>query len=520
MGAREGSGTRLEVAKKQALAIVDAAPERDRFSVIGYALEAQMIHPETANRDAIRKAIDGLRSMAVPARRAALSAALMRARATGDVEFFADRKPAATVIADSGLSSGFQFHQSGSPADNLAVVSLDPGVPNTSKGRVVLRNFGVKPDLCELAVDNDGKEVFHQTLILAPAEQILVLFGPLTSGGLVHARIRSEDALKADNDRYAYAPVESHAHVLVLSPDAAVRDDLARVLLAVNSNFIITTADPAQFKGTESYELAVLHDSYVSGINAQSIMLVFPPLGSSGKIPGLQVSGTAPAALMTNESRDDSNAAPTALAATRMVVLPEWMSVRASGTAAGAHEALPLVATGALPSGQFGLVAFDVRQHLLLDPDRLDALVATVDLVRELTAPADLRIVPTGTFVAVPAPAGAKVTAPDGGAIAPSRDQWGRLRIRPLQPGDYAIEAASGKTDVYANYYDATESDLTAIAAPPSPATAPIRAAESVASPRHVQPLSALLIVFAVIAILLESVWLLRTANRWGMRHV
>src|SRR5208283_1888870 len=268
-----------------------------------------------------------------------------------------------------------------------------------------------------------------------------VPFGPLTAGGLIHARILDDDALKADNDRYAYAPAESHAHVLVLSPDAAVRDDLARVLLAVNSNFIITTADPAQFKGAEAYELAVLHDSYVPGINAQSRMLVFPPLSSSGKIPGLQVAGTAAAALLTNESHGDSNAAPTALASTRTLVVPEWMSVRASGTAAGAHEIMPLVAAGALPSGQFGLVAFDVRQHLLLDPDRLDALVATVDLVRELTAPSDLRIVSTGTYVAVPAPAGAKVTAPDGTAVSPSRDQWSRLRIRPLQAGDYAIES-------------------------------------------------------------------------------
>ena len=87
-------------AKQQALAIVDAASERDRFSVIGYALDAEMIHPETANRDAIRHAIAGLRSMAVPGRRAAQSAALMRARASGEVEFFADRKPPASVIAD------------------------------------------------------------------------------------------------------------------------------------------------------------------------------------------------------------------------------------------------------------------------------------------------------------------------------------------------------------------------------------------------------------------------------------
>jgi hypothetical protein len=197
------------------------------------------------------------------------------------------------------------------------------------------------------------------------------------------------------------------------------------------------------------------------------------------------------------------------------------MTVKASGTAAGAHEMLPLAATGSLPSGQFGLVAFDVRQHLLLDPDRLDALVATVDLVRELTAPSQLQIVSTGTFLAVPAPADAKVTTPDGSAVLASRDKWGRLRIRPLQPGLYSAGSGAEKTDVYANYYDASESDLTAVTAPPSPT--PIKsgaAAESVSAPKQVQPLSALLILLAAIAILLESAILMRNANRWGMRNV
>jgi hypothetical protein len=524
MGARAGGGTRLDAAKKEALAIIDAAPERDRFSLIGYALEAEMLHPEIANRDAIHQAISGLRPLAVPGRRAAQAAALMRARAAGEVDFFADRRPPESIIADSGLSSRFHFHQSGAPADNLALVSLDPGIPNSSRGRAVLKNFGPGPRTCELAIDNGGKAVFHQALVLGPREQIMVAFGPLTAGGLVHAQIQSRDALDADNDRYAYAAIDSPAHVLVLSPDAAVRDDIARVLLAVNSNFIIATADPAKFKGDlkgdQPYSLAVMHDCYVADVKAQSVLLVFPPASASDKVPGLRIIATSPAALMTNQGRAEANAAPTALASTRTVVVPEWMTVRASGTAA-AHEILPLAAAGSLPSGQFGLVAFDVRQHLLLDPDRLDALVATVDLVRELTAPTQLRIVSTGTFLALPAPADAKIIAPDGSTVSSSRDQWGRLRIRPLQPGHYAVESASRKTDLYANYYDASESDLTAIAAPPSPT--PMKSAsadEPVAAPRQVQPLSALLIVFAVIAILLESALLLRTAGRWGMRHV
>ena len=526
MGAREKSGTRLDAAKKQALAMVDAAPERDRFSLIGYALEADLIHPETANREAIHKAIAGLRSMAVPGRRAAQSAALMRARAVGEVEFFADRRPPAAVIADSGLSSGFHFHQAGAPADNLALVSLDPGTPNSSKGRAVLKNFGPKPQTCELAISSGGKEIFHETLFLAPREQAAVPFKPLTAGGVVHAQILSRDALAADNDRYAYAAIDTPAHVLVLSPDASVRDDIVRVLLAVNSNFIIATADPAGFKGDprndqQQYALAVMHDCYVAGVKAQSVLLVFPPVSSSDKIPGMRIAGTSPAALMTSQGRPDANAAPTMLASTRTVAIPEWMTVSASGAAAGAHEMLPLVAAGSLPAGEFGLIAFDVRRHLLLDPDRLDALVATVDLVRELTAPKQLRIVSTGTFLAAPAPADARVVAPDGTMISASRDKWGRLRIRPLQAGNYSVESATGKTDVYANYYDASESDLTAIATPPSPT--PMKspsAGESISELRQVQPLSALLIVLAAIAILIESALLLRTANRWGMRHV
>jgi len=521
MAAREGGGSRLDVAKKEAHALVNAAPERDRFSIIGYALEAELVHPETANREAIHHAIDGLRAMAVPGRRAAQSAALMRARAAGEVEFFSDRKPAASIVTDAGLGSAFHFHQSGAPADNLALVSLDPGTPNSTRGRAMIMNFGPRPRTCELAIDDSGKSVFHQTLVLAPREQITVPFGPLTTGGLVHAQIASRDALDADNDRYAYAGVDSPAHVLVLSPDATVRDDIARVLLAVNSNFVIATADPAKFSSTEQYALAVMHDCFVPAVKAQSVLLVFPRIGSNGQLPGLRTTGTAPFVLMTEQGSAGANAAPTALAATREVVVPEWMTIRASGNASGAHETLPLAAIGSLPAGQFALVAFDVRQHLLLDPDRLDALVTTVDLVRELTVPTQLRIVSTDTFLAIPAPADAKVIAPDGSVLSASRDKWGRLRMRPLQPGRYSIESTTGNTDVYANYYDASESDLTALASSSSPQPRKASAVtESVSAPEHVQPLSALMLALALIAILVESALLLRTANRWGMRHV
>jgi len=519
MDAHDSGGTRLDLAKKDARAVIDAAPERDRFIVIGYALEAEMIHSETANRDSLRNAISGMRASAVAHRPAAQSAALMRARAAGEVELFADRRPPDSILADAGLSSRLHFHQAGSPAENLAIVSLDPGIPNISRGRAALKNFGRKPRVSELAIDSGGKTVFDQSLILAPGEQVIVPFGPLMSGGLVHARLVSPDALAADNERYTYAPLDGAAKVIVLSPDAAARDDIARVLLAVNSNFIITAADPAKFAATDEYSLAVMHDCYIPSVKARATLLVFPPASASA-VADLRIAGTIPAAQLTGQWRLSANTTPTSLGAVRRINVPGWMTVKASGTAPGMHEMIPMVAMGSLLSGNVGLLSFDIREHLLLDPDRLDALVATVDLVRELTAPTQLQIVSTGTFLAIPAPSDARIVTPDGSSMPSSRDKWGRLRIRPLQAGHYSVESTSQKVDIYSNYYDASESDLSGYSVPSATVATKYTALESISGPKQLRPISMLLILLALFAMILESALLLRNARRWGLRHV
>ena len=247
MSAREGSGTRLDQARREAMEIINQAPPGDEFSVIAYALEAQARHPQTANLADLRKALGDLVPMAVPARTAALQAALIRARGASEIDLFADRPPAAAILADAASMARVNFHLVGSGDSNLAIVSLDPGMPGSTRGRAVIRNFSARPRLCELAIDLGDSEELHQTLMLAPREQVVVPFGPLKTGGVLHARILTPDAIDADNDRYAYAPSDRAAQVLVLSPDAAVRDDIARVLLAVNANFQIETADPARY---------------------------------------------------------------------------------------------------------------------------------------------------------------------------------------------------------------------------------------------------------------------------------
>jgi hypothetical protein len=523
MSAREGSGTRIDQARQQAMQIIDQAPIGDEFSVIGYALEAQVRHPQTANLVDLRKALGELVPMAVPARTTALRAALIRARGASEIDLFADRPPAPAILADAGSTSRVNFHLVGSGDSNLAIVSLDPGIPGSTRGRVVIRNFSARPHPAEFAIDLGDSEQFHQAMMLAPREQVVAFFGPLKSGGLLHARILTADAIDADNSRYALAPFGRAAQVLVLSPDAAVRDDIARVLLAINANFQIVTADPAKYvaqSDAKPFDLVIMHDCYVPAVKAASTLFIYPP-SAAKSVQGISVNGTLASADIRADATDESPGIESlTLGATRVVAVPEWMDLFATATGPG-HSSIPLAALGRAAGGSVGVIAFDVRDHLLLAPDHLDALVLTVDLIKQLTAPRDILIVSTGADVSVPATAIAKVTQPDGSIRNVTPDKWGRVRIRPMQAGRYTLESGGQATQVLANYYDADESDLGAKTPPEASAPAEKAAAESSAqSARQVQPLVFVLIALALLALLIESAMLIGHAGRWRMRHV
>ena len=532
MSAREGSGSRLDQARHDALEIINQAVPGDEFSISGYALEAQVLHPQSANLDELRKALASLAPMAVPARTAALRAALMRARGASVIDLFADRAPPSGILADVSSVAKVNFHLVGSGAANLAIVSLDSGIPGSSKGRVVIRNFAAHPHPCDLVIELGSTEVFRRTLMLAPREQMVVPFGPLLAGGTLNARILTSDAIEADNSRYAYAPSGSPARMLVLSPDTSVRDDVARVLLAIDSNFQVETAAPANYHPAPSatnaespakpYELVVMHDSDLPAVSGASTLLIYPPQARGAQPPpyGVSVTGTVPGAELHDELIGASSNAPAMmLESTRIIALPDWIEPVASASTIG-HPAFPVAAIGRSASGRVGLIAFDIRNHLLLAPDHLDALVVTVDLVKQLTAPHNVQIVPTGFYLTVPAVKSAKVTQPDGSVREVEADQWGRVRIRPMEAGRYVVESGSLKTEVLANYYDATESDLgtrrdTVTAVSEKSATT-----ANASTPREVGPLLLWLVALALLALLTETALLVRHAARWGMRHV
>ncbi|MGH7917425.1 MAG: vWA domain-containing protein [Candidatus Binataceae bacterium] len=522
MSAADNGGTRLDQARRQALELASAAPAGDKFSVISYALQARMRMGPSASKDVVDAALKALAPAAVAVRAPALSAALMRARGSDTIDLFTDHAPPAGLIHDADLPVQVAIHGVGAPAANLAIVSLDTGTPKNSLGRCVIRNFSYHPQQCELMIDVAGKPLFHSGFIVEPRAQLIVPFGPLPSGGLVHAQIQTPDALAADNSRYAYARQITPATALVVSPDAGVRDDLARIVLAINPDFRVTAMDPINFKPTrQTYDLAVIHDTSGSGIKAKAKLYVFPePWLEHSKEPRplLPVVGTVALAELRQRKGVGALTNPVLLGPARVVAMPGWMETTARGAEAGEQASFALAGYGRNRRGEVGLLAFDVRDHLLLDPDRLDALLLAVNTIQHLIAPQNLKIVSSGDYVQLTTGAPARLLSPTGAVTRLRPDEWGRVRFRPLDAGLYRVEAPGRNIAVYSNYYDAAESDLSGASV--KTMKPPPKSSVAFGSAGHAEPISGVLIALALAFLLLESALMARHSARFGVRHV
>jgi hypothetical protein len=524
MGATADGHTRLDEARQAANRIIDAASRSDEFSIITYALEAQTPLPMTNRKTDVRTALDALRTVDVAPRPAAARAALIRARSADSINLYSDRPLPQGVIEGAALPIAVKFNQVGGAVANLAIVALDPGVPKAAQGRCLIRNFSSHSAPFELKIDADGHQVFRSTLIAEPGGEMMVPFGPLTAGGLVHARIITSDALAADNERFALAPAVAMAHALVLSPEPSVRDDLARLVLAVNPNFMVSAGDPNQkatFDSKQKYALALMHDCSGEGVDAAARLYIFP----EPPFPGVPASN--PAAVISSvalaEMEQTAGAgpltAPVLLGPSRVIKLPGWMTPMAQGSGVGDHALIPLAAIGEQNTGAVGEIAFDVRNHLLLDPDRMDALVLTVDMLRRLVAPSNQQVAVTGTYVQIAAPGkAARLFPPDGAVQTIAPDKWGQVRFRPLMAGRYRLVSGGDETEVLANYYDASESDLESQRV--SAANPPAKPAALRSGGFEVRPFTIPLIAVALLALLGESLLLARRAQHWGMSSV
>lgn len=314
--------TRLEIAKEEALAFIDALREpgviglgeRDEAMVIAFDASAEVLQPWTSDKSRLRAAVESIQPTDAPTlmdEAIRLSGAYAQpslvedvglvSQATAPIHVWSDGRvqDAADVLLPS--VTPMTYHGVGSAdAVNVGITALraernfdDPGKVSIFVG---LTNTGRAPQRVDVELAIDGLvAAIREAPISAATDEGPGVGGAVFSldradGGLVRVRVTSDDALEADNVAHlALAPAKRLAVAIVSAGDLFVETALEGMTL---SRLVRYT--PAQFEQASAagdlaaFDVIVLNGWAPSEALSPGRYLIF---GAAPPIGGLTASG-------------------------------------------------------------------------------------------------------------------------------------------------------------------------------------------------------------------------------------
>jgi hypothetical protein len=370
MAARDGTegGTRLDDAKRLALARVDRLPENGEATVIATAAQARVVLATSSDRNAIRQAISSLQPQASPTdmREAlTLAAALAAADPDSETRIFSDGRfpdPRADLPAVAGRVVFTPVGQRGENQGivalalrrNVGTVSLFAQVINQSDTEVSRR----------LDIELDGEAWAGRTLTLPPGEtqQVLLDDVPLAAQ-VVHARLAGGDDLQADDDAWTVNRLADPAPVLRVTTSNRFLQN-ALVLLP---NVALEKTRPETYAPSPTATLTVFDRFVPTGTLPTGNLLFLAPPRSTDLF---QVTGvlTAPQALLGGVAAGSTASGASDpllrfvdlsdlhIATARQVLLPDW-----GHTVLDSDAGSPLIIAGETGGRKVVVVTFDLH---------------------------------------------------------------------------------------------------------------------------------------------------------------
>jgi len=263
MQAADVSPSRLEQAKRQALAEVDQMASGEVGMVIAFSDTAEVRQSFTDSRAELRRAIEGIqpsgRSTSV-LEALRVASGLANPSTSGDVDV---SQPAALYIFSDGNFdpvTGFAlgnldpvYRPVGLPeSENVGIVAMNvrrhESRPDELQAFVRLQNFGSRQAQGDLTLEVDGRAVDYTRFAIAPGESHAVVFNlGVLSSGVLHAHAAAGDVFALDDEAWVAINRPRRTRVLLVTPG---NPDLQRGLTtsAVQEIAELTLADPASLE--------------------------------------------------------------------------------------------------------------------------------------------------------------------------------------------------------------------------------------------------------------------------------
>jgi hypothetical protein len=200
MGAVTDGTTRLEVARREAEALLDSIPSGTQVHIVGAGGRPRLVGAFRAGDNA---AVGALGRLGVTDADSDLSTAIELAQR-------AHPPPRRTyVITDRPVDSGtvpsdIDWRVVGRSADNTAITTLSarPSPSHRERLEIVLglHNYGAGTT-ARVVLDHDGRPIGERSVQLAAGSDATLSFASSNTGGVLTARLQHQDALAADNVR-------------------------------------------------------------------------------------------------------------------------------------------------------------------------------------------------------------------------------------------------------------------------------------------------------------------------------
>jgi Ca-activated chloride channel family protein len=248
MLARDVEPNRFEQARAEAGRLIDSLKGNDQLVILVAAAHTEVKQSATSDKLALRRALASCAPMETPTRLAEafkLAETLVKNRPENEgpeIHLFSDG--AAPGLDDFGNKNlPLVYHKFGRRGDNTGIVSLDvranPADPAQRAIFASIANVSTNTQAAELELLLGNDLVEARTVTLSPTNtQPLVFVAPQTRDGVFTLRIRTEDALEADN----------HASIVSLIPHPA------KVLLVTRGNRFLEKA----LRGVANAEVTVV----------------------------------------------------------------------------------------------------------------------------------------------------------------------------------------------------------------------------------------------------------------------
>jgi Ca-activated chloride channel family protein len=446
MAATDGTPTRLDAAKQQAMTLVDQLPDGGRATVIAAGGQMDVPAAATTDRRQLHDAIENIRldngGGSDLGQALTLASALAAREPDSEVAIISDGD--VTVPADIKVPATVRYFPIGQQQANVAVSAL--ALQPSAAGQTLFAqatNYGPEQVTRRMDIYLDGS-LFNAYDLTLPAgrEQSIVVDVP-AQVHVAEARLSTDanDALPLDDRAWATGSVEQQTTIRVVSPGNRFLDVALKLLPGIQTTFVPTST--STFTETAAQVPITIFDSVVPPtLPPGSLFFIAPPRSTeffsvTGELdrPALQPApGDEP--LLRNVSLSDVSVYKAA-----RLTPGAWARVVVNG------DGGPLLFVGEKDGRRVAVLAFDLHNSDLPLQVAFPLLLSNIVGYLAPGSGAEASQITPGQAIAIPVDASitdVRLTRPDGQTVNLPIQNGQVLYADTEALGPYTIEQRQG----------------------------------------------------------------------------